>query len=103
MTPDKPKARDWQKLFQLEDFEVLRVTLAEHLKDVIPEKERDKIFNLIHDVKWCAKERANAILREELATAKRVYGDKTKHRGWWDGHQQDTDTHKALLIDEREI
>lgn len=81
--------RDWQNFFKTEDFDIASVNTE--LIDTHMLTTRDAVML------------ANAILREELKKAKRVYGGNFNGVWTWEEELILADTHTALLIDEKEI
>lgn len=99
----KPKI----EMFNPNNFDKLRLTLREHLRDKLPENEnKDLIINLIDDVKRCASELANQILSEKLGPM--VFSGPEKNYGtveeeWHIANLEGYDTHRAYLIGVEEI
>lgn len=92
--------RDWQNFFTAEDFAELVGQYS--LQRGVAFKEKDFEFIVLSLTNY-----SNRILREELAKAKRVYSFFPVSNAYWHQEQNKggemSDTHTALLIDEKEI
>lgn len=99
--------------FTKDNFDVLRVTLSEHLREIMPEnKYREEILNLIHDVQSAASDCANQLLKERLGKCQVVrYGFNSTQIGdlecWYPETQKHFDrkkeSHKAFLVGVSEV